>query len=695
MKITKENSGLGLRDVSDMLNSGQLSSARVACQKICNKDRLNADAWTMLGVIHASMGNYKEAIKCFRKSIALNPRDALIHYNLGLALLKTNAHTTSVSEFRRALECNSNFTEARYNLAIALQQSGDFKEAESAYLDVLRSCPSMTNAYVRLSMLYMGTNRVEDALNACQDAIDHSDNLANANSQMGKILHLTGKHEQAITYFQKSIELDSDLIESYIGLADAYLSIGNLEKAAAYYRHAEKQRPGDPAILKKLGYTYQNIGRVIDAVLCFEKALENTSNDSELLFNYGNSLELVGREEEALHVYEKSISIDPDLINSIAGKAHILEKRGLFYEAFELVKPIVASGRYSFYIALVYADLLSQLSRKNDAIDYLESYLEMFPLDSQNSLIHYRLGKLLDSMGQYDRAFEHIVSANTITPYHYDYRNQVNFVDKCLHGFTKDMLREMPRSSVSGKKLIFIVGMPRSGTSLTEQILASNSMVYGAGELTDIEQIYNEMAARLTGISKRPFPESLRDASTLIAEYSQRYHSKIMGESGSATHVTDKMPHNFRFLGLIELLFPDARIIHCTRNAVDTCLSIYFQPFTSAHSYARDLHDLGKYYCEYRRLMTHWKETISLPLFEVQYESLVSNEEKYIKDMLDFCSLPLEQSCFTFHETPRYVRTPSYDQVRQPMYSRSVMRWKKYESHLAKLLAALGEYAES
>jgi hypothetical protein len=235
---------------------------------------------------------------------------------------------------------------------------------------------------------------------------------------------------------------------------------------------------------------------------------------------------------------------------------------------------------------------------------------------------------------------------------------------------------------------IFIVGMPRSGTSLVEQILASHPDVAAAGELEVMDDVERRAASIIGG--RGGYPKCLRGATasemTALADH---YLGVIADIAKGARFVTDKLPINYERLGLIERLFPNARIVHTTRYALDTCLSCYFQNFGNTHTYSSNLRALGEVYRIYERLMAHWHATLSIRILDVSYEDLVSDPEQAVRTLLEFCDLPWDPRCLDFHKSTRYVNTASYDQVRQPIYQSSVGRWKHYESHLGELIDAL------
>jgi hypothetical protein len=248
----------------------------------------------------------------------------------------------------------------------------------------------------------------------------------------------------------------------------------------------------------------------------------------------------------------------------------------------------------------------------------------------------------------------------------------------------------MPRARVQSDRPIFIVGMVRSGTSLVEQILASHPAVYGAGELPDVTEITRALPG-LLGTDDR-YPEFLPILNQeAVDSMACRYLDRLNQIAPGAMRVTDKMPGNFMYLGLIELLFPGARIIHCMRDPVDTCLSAYFQDFSNNHPYAYDLSNLGAFYRGYLKLMAHWRKVLHLPLLEVRYEDLVADQERISRTLIEFCGLEWDSRCMQFHDSRRFVETASHDQVNRPLCHHSIARWKNYERHLAPLLAELNK----
>jgi len=267
-------------------------------------------------------------------------------------------------------------------------------------------------------------------------------------------------------------------------------------------------------------------------------------------------------------------------------------------------------------------------------------------------------------------------------------------VDRELAYCTPSRLHDLPRASHGSRRPVFIVGMPRSGTSLVEQILASHLEVYGAGELGLMPQIAG-LVERLEPDRQWEYPRCL-DRLSLCAcdELAKRYLSELSRLNDTARYVTDKLPTNFLHLGLITLLFPNCHIIHCVRDPMDTCLSCYMTDFAIGNEFAQDLTHVGEYYVQYRRLLEHWQTTLNVPLIEVRYENLVSDLEATTRELLETLNLPWDDQCLEFYRTQRPVGSASSQQVRTPIYQDSVGRWRHYERHLGPLREGLGAWAE-
>ena len=307
------------------------------------------------------------------------------------------------------------------------------------------------------------------------------------------------------------------------------------------------------------------------------------------------------------------------------------------------------------------------------------------------SRLHIGLAHHFDGVGAYDAAFRHLKQGRDfharLRPFNSD--GYSSAVTTLIDELTKDFFQSVPRRAGSSGRPIFIVGMPRSGTTLTEQVLASHSGVAAGGELAALPRA--SFRVQELSAEHRPYPYGLKSLSAASLESLADEYLQQLGRIDSGNRkVTDKLPFNFMHLGLIALMFPDAKVVHCRRDPMDNCMSCYFTNFAEEVQFADDLETLGRYYADYHRLMRHWSGALPLEMFDLQYEDLVRDTEATMRDLLAYCELEWEPACLKYYETQRGIRTPSRWQVRQPIYGRSIARWRHYQEHLEPLKRALG-----
>jgi len=302
---------------------------------------------------------------------------------------------------------------------------------------------------------------------------------------------------------------------------------------------------------------------------------------------------------------------------------------------------------------------------------------------------HFALGNIYRGSKSYDQAFSHFLEANTLyrKTFVYDAKEHALLIDRLIKVYSKRFFQGKRKFGSASRLPVFILGMPRSGTTLVEQIISSHALVYGAGELQAISSIILSISQQLEHANSYPECMSLFDEK-MAEEYSARYLQEIALHCATAKHITDKFPGNYFKIGLIKTLFPDARIILCQRNPLDTCISIFFHCIQD-WKWSFELTELGQYYLDYQRIMSHWQKLFPGEIFTVQYEELVMDQENVSKQLIDYLGLEWDEKCLDFHNNERDVRTISNMQVRQPMYKHSIDRWKPYEKHLQPLIEEL------
>jgi len=443
--------------------------------------------------------------------------------------------------------------------------------------------------------------------------------------------------------------------------------------------------------LLNLGNVFKQQGKMMEAVEKYRRALEINPGYIPAYKFLGGAQIALGQLDEALASYRRAAELDPADTGMVAAQAVIFERQGLIDQAYAIIKPYLEDGSVNIEFANVLALLCDHVGRCDEAISLLEKGLtrESTTTNRVRQIVaHFNLGRLYDRRNEYEKAFAHFKAGNDLQPHGFDREKFSGFMDALIDTFDSGFMRAAPRATHGSRRPIFIVGMPRSGTSLVEQILSSHPQVWGGGELEDIKEIAFSISAAVS--SPLSYPRSVRDLTVETCnQLAARYLDRLTRLSSDARYVTDKMPQNFLALGLITLLFPGARIIHCARDPMDTCLSCYFHDFIGYHPYVYQLDSLGFYYRQYRRLMHHWQEVLPDPILNVSYEALVEDQESSTRELLAFCDLPWDEECLRFYESNRVVHTSSYQQVRKPIYKSSLARWRHYEPYLEPLRKAL------
>ena len=471
---------------------------------------------------------------------------------------------------------------------------------------------------------------------------------------------------------------------------DAHFNQGQYQEALFYYLVVSRQQPEVAEHQFRMGLACARLAQNDAAQFSFEQAIQLKPGYAEAHSELSRFLLGLGNADKALVHAKRAVELEPDDADYAAGVAELLELNRDTDAAWKIVEPLIRKRKESPSIAVIYGRLARLQKCEPDALQKLLQLIHRKStvlLPREQSSLHLAAAQLLDQMGRYDDAFEHASIANELRQGIYLPTETERQVGNWINYFTPQTLPRLHRATHASQTPVFIVGMPRSGSTLVEQILASHPSVHGAGELGWIERLWPSALQRsggtITTLTQCLDQLSVQDANGLAAEYL----TPLLALSPQALRITDKMPLNFIHLGLIAVLFPEARIIHCRRDPRDTCLSCYMTDFTD-FSYG-SLPAYGHFHRQVDRMMAHWKTTLDLPILEVQYEEMVGDAEAQTRRLIDFVGLPWDDGCLRFHENKRLVATASQSQVRQPIYQKSVARWRHYEKYLGPLESAL------
>jgi tetratricopeptide (TPR) repeat protein len=487
----------------------------------------------------------------------------------------------------------------------------------------------------------------------CRQSISLNPRDPSLHFQLANLLCQKNLPLEALAAFSDAIKSDVNFAAAYSGRGSLFGDLKAFNEAIADHRNAVRLAPANITFRLALVQTLQTKGDLIQAENDAHQALEIDPNSAALWESLGRILQTVGRFDEAARCLRRAMDIEP-------------------------------SGRVGV--------LLSRMPRQSESTDVqkvinlLES-ADLAPTDRISA--GFAMANALDENNRFDEAFAAYATANAQFKKLSAERGQCfdldhlrQFIDQMITTYTAGYFLDRLDFGQNSELPVFIVGMPRSGTSLVEQIVASHSQVFGGGELQDIGLIH----ARLSAIDPKESPRHWH-------RHLARVHlARLAAMGGNAARVTDKMPANLMHLGLIATLFPGARVIFCQRDPRDTCLSCFFQLFAKTHQlFSYDLIDCGGQYRQQQRLTDHWKQVLPIQMLTVDYEALIADFERQSRRLIDFLGLAWEPACLEYHRTARPVLTMSSWQVRQPIYSRSVGRWRNYASHLSELEKVLND----
>jgi tetratricopeptide (TPR) repeat protein len=454
---------------------------------------------------------------------------------------------------------------------------------------------------------------------------------------------------------------------------------GDYRASADLARRAVAANPSDAGMHLCLGASLSRIGKADQGLTHLLHADRLQPGHARVLAQLSHCYRALHRLDEAEKAADRAIEIDPDFGPGIYAKATLLRSCGRDEDAWKVVEPAIKRGVQDSAVALAYADLCRSSGRPELGVSVLRDALTWKKLGpAQQASLRFRLGHLLDALGRYDEAFVAYRLANANGP-----EAKVTDVDALTRLWTPELMDRLPVATKPAEKCVLIVGMPRSGTSLTEQIIAAHPQAAGLGESPVLPRIAREFAVAMS--KGTPAPAQM---DRLAAPYLAAVES--VSEPGTL-RVADKLPGNYLHLGIASRLLPGVRVVYCRRDPRDVCLSCYFQDFQAKHVYTRDLETVAQQYVQHHRIMEHWRRVTDLPILDLDYRSLVTDFEPAVRALLDFVGLPFDEACLKFHESKRFVRTASTSQVRQPINTRGLDRWKHYAAQIAPMNKVLAD----
>jgi tetratricopeptide (TPR) repeat protein len=573
---------------------------------------------------------------------------------------------------------------ALVNEANALARAGRLSEAAAGYLDALALRPDFVEAHANLSELLWEQGRKDQAAASCARALAIQPDFAPAHQTLAKIQFAQGQFDEAALHARRAVAINPEFAEAYNTLGNALMKLSRLGEALASFHRAITLKPNFAEAHMNRAGALRSIGQLDAAAAGYRRVLELKPQFAPAHTELATVLRLQRSHAESEHHARRAVGLDPKSTAPLAVLAELRADAGQFAQAEQWHRRIISMDENALDSWAALARLRRMTAADGEWLATAERLLAA-PSPARRELpLRYAIAKYFDDLRDFDRAFAHYRRANVLSaqcaPPH-DREALTRTVDLIIRSQDRSWMERKRSAEDFSERPVFIVGMLRSGTTLAEQILASHPAIFGAGELSFFGA---QSAASFANAAAAHSALDFSDAE--LHRLAASYLDLLQRLSSGAARVIDKFPANFFLLGLIHAVLPRARIIHMQRDPRDTCLSIYFQQFEAANTYANDLGDLAHYYGEYRRLMHHWSNTLPADaLLHVPYERLVAEPEAWSRRMVDFVGLPWDPRCLDFHRTERTVVTASRWQVRQVMSTSSVERWRSYEQHLGPL----------
>ena len=546
-------------------------------------------------------------------------------------------------------------------LALRFICCGEMTKLFNLMSSALTLNPDRAESHYGLGLALLSKNQLDEAVACFERALAIDPDYAEANCALGQALQALKQNARALHCFIEALEVDPDYVEALLGRGSTLRALNHHDEAVRCYERALQLTPENVQALSGIAAALQGGNRHEEALVHLRQALTLKPQSGETQLLFGAILEELGRTVEAQHAYATAIELEPENVR--------------------------------FRVARTSSKQVEDGDPDLAAMETCARKIDERPPDEQ-LLLHFGLGKALSDVGRNEESFSHILAGNALKRHQllYDEAVMLAMLDRIRTVFTSEFMNFSRGAGHLSPLPIFIIGMPRSGSTLVEQILASHRKVFGGGERHD----FADVAMRIAGNAARStFPDMARSLTAdqlyrIGAEYVERLNMAAEEPAGFQ-RVSDKMLANYCFAGLIHLVLPNARIVHTCRDPIDTCLSCFSQLFAAEQPFAYDLGELGRYYRGYNTLMSHWNSVIpKSALLDVHYEELVHDFEAQARRIVAHCGLEWDPACLTYYKTERLVRTASVTQVRRPIYRSSVRRWRPDPERIRPLLEGLG-----
>lgn len=636
------------------MNSGDSALAIELCESALLEYPQDPGLRTLLGTSLIRQHEFEAAERELRHVIEAQPDIAKAHRELGNALLGMGHMKDAVKCFERVVELQPESSAAQFDLSVILTKSGEVEAAQEALEESFRLQPE--RAEVMQAVEHHRAGRFKEAEEVYRGILERDPKNVSATRLLGSVATEMGRYRMAKRLLKNAVTMAPEFFGAWADLARALLESEEFDECQEALDHAIRLEPELPYPYMLLGNMLTKAGRYEDAANAFRQALEKQPDHGGSLAGLGHALKTVGRQDEAVSTYRECIRAYP-----------------VFGEAYWSLANL-KTFRFS-----------------EDEVGTMETHVDDAALPDETRVnFNFALGKAYEDAGRHADAFHHYARGNAIRRPHESYDPvQTEVVhDQIIDVITPEFLARHEGGGDPDPAPIFIVGLPRSGSTLIEQILASHSDVDGTHELPDLARVIKTINQQRPGGETYPAGATNLGAEQFL-ELGRQYLESTRRHRGKSPRFTDKMPNNFASIGLLQLILPNAIIVNARRHPLDSCMGSFKQLFFKGQAFTYDLVELGEYYLEYDRLMTHWHKLLPGKVLDVHYEQMVAHQEQETRRLIAHCGLQWQDNCLEFYKTSRAVNTASSEQVRQPMYAKSVNSWRRFEEQLQPLIEVL------
>ena len=641
--------------------AGRISDAERLYVQILEIEPENPNALHLLGLLFFHRGQFDDAIELLQKAVANNKRNAKCFGDLAIVLNTAKRFQEAEVASRKAIELDQNLNGVFNSLGLALEGQGKFENAVSVFQKGMSVQPHDINIGNNLGNMFARSGKYDDAIDVFRRALKVDENYDEAHAGLGKVLGEIGLYDEAIAECELALKLNPHNLGCINNLGLMARKKNNFPQAIEHFSEVLSVSPTHDEALLNLAATYASIGDEGNALKNYELYAQTYGQTPAYLNGLGMTKLNFGYLDEAIQFFNAAIEGDPQYVEA-------------YYN-------LHASPKYDF---------------DDKQIENIKNLLLGDHLSSEHlSKLNFIMGDINRKNGNVDAAYRNYESGNESRRIELIRRNRsfdvdghLNYIEKLKAYFTPEFFNRRNETGLKSKLPVFVIGMPRSGTTLVHQIAATHSKVFGAGELTGISDIIDKLRADNYPASDYPYCLDKLSENDIL-EMAQFHFEFLNDGKSNAERVVDKMPFNFLHLGFIYCLFPEAKIIHCQRNLLDIGILCFFQNFVNDLPWSTNLVDIGKYIAGYLDIMQHWERVLPIPILNLTYEKLVQEQENESKKIIEFIDLEWDENCLNYFDNRNMVTTASNWQVREPIYTSSVYRWREYESHLKPLITEL------